>query len=392
MKQLKQILMKTLIATIIFFTSILSTGCKKLLKDDGQYEVRFAINTMTIEKPATKSTKSLKFINAFAIDPTEVTHIRIGIDGTHEIPLIERTLSYNISQGVTDPIKLSTGDHNLTNMELLKEVTPGTYEVLYSAVATGAPLSQYVTTTLPLSFHIPLLNQVPVSVDVVAIDEWTPEQFGWAVFNIGFTTVYPLYFYGATDQGAPSVMTMTVIKGGNVVSNSETTAEGFTKVYFPDNYNQSDATEMITLNLVKDGLPYTQTQSVETLKALPKEVILLNVYGSGMGGFTLATVQRTFTINYRSDLGVNADAAKVELLDMSSNVIWTSGAYGGGPYVIPYLDNMQIDNNTETYIIRFTRQYNDNQSTSAVTSVAHMIATPTVTFYWLLSGDIITPW
>ena len=378
---------KNMVGIIIFLTSILFTGCQKDFNDKPTSEVRFKINALKVEKPSTK-----KALMLFEIDPAEVDHIRIGIDGSYENPMISQTLPFSITDGVTDPIKLSTGDHYLTSLVLLKETSPDVFEVMYSAVSNGAPLSEFVSTTLPIFFHIPLLGNVPVSVDVVALDSWTPEDFGWATFSIGITTINVVYFYGANDEGNPSVMEFNVYDGTELISTSSQTPEGYTKVLYPDKYSIPNVSETYIFNLTKDGLPYSRTFTVDELLALPKEVHLLNVYGSGMMNFELATVQRTFTINYRSERNTNGELGKVELKTLSGTLLYSSGTYSVGPYNIPYTDNLQINDASEGYLIRLTRVMNNDEFIERVTTVAHMRSTPIAELYWLDSGAVVTGW
>ena len=249
----------------------------------GLTAVKFSLNLISVPHQDLKSTFGGMEIK---VSPIEVTHVRIGIDGTHESPLISEIMEYDVAIGVTGAIQLPTGNHSLVAIELLKETSPDVYEVLYSGVAAGAPLAIFVNITIPVAFEIPLLAGQTVDVDVVAIDDWLPEAFGWGLFSITeITTVNALYFYGAKDDNTQSVMTMQVLSKGEVVNNSELKTEGWIKVLFPDYYSENNATEMITFNLTKDGLNYVKTMSVAELLALPREVILLNVYGSGMWGF-----------------------------------------------------------------------------------------------------------
>jgi hypothetical protein len=181
MKQLKETMRKFSIILVLLFTT-LTLGCKKYDdKPDEMFGVKFNINAMSIDKPQ-KHTKSLmsstQFLEFMSVNPEDVTNVRIGIDGSHDVPVISEILPFNLSDGITGVIKLNVGDHELVSMELLKDNGDETYEVLYSAVSEGSPLSQFVSTTVPITFNIPLMSEVPINVDVVAIDDWTPEDFG----------------------------------------------------------------------------------------------------------------------------------------------------------------------------------------------------------------------
>lgn len=296
MKTIKQFFKITVAMLTIILMSVLSTGCKKTFDQPdklGFEGVKFAINAISVDKSEkqsvnTKSTMSMaQFMEFVSVKPDDVTNVRIGIDGTVGNPIISQVLSFSLNGGFgeTGIITLNPGNHNLTNMELLKEITPDNYEVLYSAVVEGAFLASFVNSTIPLSFEV--LSGMPpntINIDVVSVDEWAPADFGFSKFSIGMITATPLYFYGADVNNNPSVMSMDVLRGTEVIYQSDS-ENGMLKVYYPDVYNENDATEVYTFNLNKDGVEYNQTLSVATLKTYPREIIMLNVSGSGMAGF-----------------------------------------------------------------------------------------------------------
>lgn len=395
---------KGIIGMIILLMTILFTGCNKMYdKPDNprEYEVAFSINAMSIEKPSigAKSSMSMEsFMEAMMVDPEEVTHVRIGIDGTHDNPFISQTLEYSISDGVTEPIKLAVGNHNLTSMVLLKESEPDVFEVLYSAVADGAELSQFVSTTLPLSFQIPLLNQTSIAVDVVALDDWTPEEFGWALFSMGFTTVQPLYFYGAQNDNSQSVMSMEIYNGSSLISSSIQEPEGWIKILYPDVYSISNNVESYTFKLLKDGIEYSRTFTVGELLALPREVHLLNVYGSGMMGFVQAPVSMVFNIKLNHLLipdgkgKLNPSAFTVK--NSMNEIVYQSPALtfidpfntpSGGSLFFNYLDRQDVEDNDEMYTITMSYyNYTTQWTTTLLTKTA------TVSVATLKSaGDIV---
>lgn len=389
MKQLNSIkkLCRNVIYMVILMASILFTGCKKNVDvPDKMYEVKFAINAISVPKPTSPTKKAIsmsQFMADMSIDPTSVTNVRIGIDGTHDNPIISTILPYSISSGITGGVKLSTGDHNLVSMELLADVTPEgettkQYQVLYSAVASGSTLSQFVNSTVPISFHIPLLGMVPVHVDVVALDDWTPSDFGWAMFNIGFTTVHPIYFYGATDAGSPSVMSMNVLSGSTVISSGVTNSNGLLKVLYPDVYSIDNSVEMYTFNLVKDGVSYTETFSVAQLLALPKDVNLLNVFGSGMMGFVqMLSVNLEIMNNFAPQHNLFASYV---VKNATGNIVWTSGNMVQGGVAVQYPDGNDSDMITIILTFKGWNQgpgvWTDPQTMTAVVSVATLKANP----------------
>jgi hypothetical protein len=360
MKQLKTRNLIRYVTGIVMMTMILLSGCKKdKMYPDINYEVRFSINAMSIENKEVSSSKG-PIVDLskglMAVDPNEVTHVRIGIDGTHESPFISETLPYSVLEGVTAPIKLTVGNHTLTSIYLLRETGIDQYEVLYSAVASGAPLSQFVTVTLPISFEIPLLDDVPVNVDVVALDSWTPDQFGFSYFNIGFTTINEIYFYGSTDGGTQSVMSIDVIKGTQVISQSTQEIEGWIKVQYPDVYSESNTTEYLTFNLTKDGVLYDRTFSVAELLSLPREVHLLNVYGSGMFGFEeiLTLTSGVFSMPNPLTSGDGGEMFGFTVRNSSGVIVYQSNITQG-PKTFEYRST-SMEDNLEYYDITISYQ------------------------------------
>lgn len=366
MSRLKMLFGKITGVVLLFLLTL--SGCKKDpdIIPDMFADVRFSINAMIVDKPddMTKSLNSLFDLKSLSINPEEITNVRLGIDGTHDNPLETKLLDYNISDGITDPIKLLTGDHQLVSIELLKEVEPDVYEILYSGVAEGSPLSSFVQNTLPISFSIPLLDAEYVEVDVVALDDWAPEDFGWGIFSIGLKTVYPLYFYGADDAGNASVMSMDVYSGNVLISSSELTVQGWTKVLYVDEYNIPDENEIYTFKLVKDGVEYARDWSVAELKSLPREVILLNVYGSGMSGFVeLIYYDLTFVQVGQATWPGSSFMASYSVVNEAGIEVYNSGSMTTGSNLVQYLDGPE-DDVDEFYTITINYQlFNDGPGT-----------------------------
>ena len=333
---------------VMFALTLLITGCKK--EDiDGEYSVQFSINKMSVEKPITKSTKgTLSLFEELSVNPEEVSHIRIGIDGTYDNPLISNLLTYDPTTDITEPIRLNKGNHNLVSIQLLKETGIDTYEVLYSGVQNGSYLSQFVMYTLPLQFYVPLLDDVAVPVDVVAIDDWTPAEFGWAMFNIGYSTINAVYFYGAMDDGTMSTMSMKVYKNETEIYSCTQEPEGWLKVLYPDVYSIDNAIEIYKFVLIKDGVEYVKEYTVAELLSLPREVILLNVYGSGMAGFAAWRI-KNFTL--MMDNGPDIIPAKYVVKKSDNTIIFDSGVKQN---IVPvkYLDD--YSNITYTIIITYS--------------------------------------
>lgn len=394
MKKIVEKWNKILLGILFMLSILVSTSCEKdKIPSEKLYPVQFAVNALTVEKPtvSTKSGSAYQFLGMeFAsVKPEDVTDVRIGITnmGTETLTV----LPFSISQGITDVIKLTVGDYSLTTMQLLKETGPEEYEILYSAVASGAPLSQFVTEVVPKTFNIPLNSEVPISMDVVALDDWTPEDFGWAKFIVNdIVTVNPLYFYGATDGGSAATMDLYIFKDGVEISSAEY-VNGRYKIYYPDFFDETDATEMLTFNLTMNGKQYQAVYSVAYLLSLPREVILLNVYGSGMFGFQ-ELIYGSLGFNLvNSGPGYTSPFPAVFEVKNSSGVVVYEG---GSP--ISYLDS-PADDATEMYTIKITYSLWENgggtwipgQVKNASVSVSQIkAAAPTVSLdQWAGNND-----
>lgn len=351
-----------LLGVILLGFSMFLSGCKKY-PDETMHEVKFNISAHTVEKPKTNNSKSrdmFVLFEEYAINPEEVTHIQIGVGGTHTTPMYSEIQPFSLTNGagVTNGMKLPTGNHTLTSLTLLKETAPEVYEVLYSAVNSESFLSQFIVNVLPISFQVPLLDNVPVNVDVIAVDDWTPQDFGWALFNIGITTIYPLYFYGADDAGQQSDMLMQIYSGNKLISTSTTETQGWIKIYFPDYGSIINENEVYLFKLFKDGIEYQREWSVAELLTLPKEVHLLNVYGSGMMGFVEIVYLNSGTFSMPNVYAPNnSEMFGFEVIN-SSGVIVFSSEVTAGPKSFQYVDTGTLDYN-EYFTIRLNyRLYN----------------------------------
>lgn len=295
----KGAIMSKLIAWFLVLISLI-TGCKKESLDSfDKVPIKFTVNAFTIENSKSIDSKTydkwIEFLKSAKAD--EVTQCKVGLDGTTTTPLEFKTLSFTLvdGKGESEVTEIVPGIHSLTALQLLNIDD----EVLFSAVKSDAFLAQFVTEIIPKSFNVVAgAGTAIVSMDVVALEDWTPGDFGYGSFTIGINTVYGLYFYGAQYNNDPSVMTMVVTNanGTTYSSSSEDNPNKVLKTYFVDSNERNNATEMVTFELVKDGIELIKTMSVADLLLVPQEIILLNVLGSGMWGFTLAEEPLTISI------------------------------------------------------------------------------------------------
>lgn len=353
-------------------------GCKK--DNEEQFPVSFSIGTTIASENNSwelKSASTIDLSNAFsglfAVDPTTVTHVRLGIDGTYENPTISHTLPYSVSQGITSQIMLGYGAHTLVLCQLLMEspTEPGTYTVLFSAVAVGAELEGYVNTHVPLTFNVPLAANETVHIDVLAVEDFTPSQFGFAEFSIGITNLYPMYFFGQTDEGATSIMTMEIYDGTTLLGSSITdVANGWISVYVPDRYDIDNTVETYQFVLTKDGIVYSRFWTIAEIYALPQEVHLFNVAPlMDMMGFVVSQPIE-YTINFNLDATGRTQEQGIYVgfnVVQNSETVFTSlplvyAGYGvSGPTtgLLRYYDNPLTDDAVETVTIHAEWFYPD---------------------------------
>jgi hypothetical protein len=147
-------------------------------------------------------------------------------------------------------------------------------------------------------------------------------------------------------------MSMDVLRGSDVISTGVTDGSGRLKVLFPDVYTEVNSSELYTFNLTKDGVPYSRVFSVEELLSLPREVNLLNVFGSGMMGFQ-EVVYGSLSFTLFCDFQSKSFAAVFEVKNSSGVIVYN------GPSPISYIDTPTNDV-SEMYTIKITYSWWNN--------------------------------
>ena len=84
------------------------------------------------------------------------------------------------SSYVTDPVELAPGNYKITDFLVIDESST----ILFAAPKKGSPLAQAVSNPLPRSLHISKNNVANVDVQVLDVNQYTPEDFGYVSFHI----------------------------------------------------------------------------------------------------------------------------------------------------------------------------------------------------------------
>jgi hypothetical protein len=167
-------------------------------EDTGTGEVEFSINlpdeTDQAKSGTTDSTVIVSYqllVSVEDLDGNEVLNDKL-------IPI------YRFGAGfVSDNIKLSTGDFKLTRFMVINPA--GT--VIYAAPIIDAPLAYLVNNPLPLGFKISANNLTSIKPEVLKVENYTPDQFGYV--NFGMQVIMPLHFYAVCILDNPLIMAPT---------------------------------------------------------------------------------------------------------------------------------------------------------------------------------------
>ena len=90
---------------------------------------------------------------------------------------------------VSEILELRTGGYKLTKFMVINP----SGEVVFAAPVEGAPLAYLVNRPLPLTFNIYSDQVTRIIPEVLAIEDQTPDQFGYA--NFGMQIIMPLHFW-----------------------------------------------------------------------------------------------------------------------------------------------------------------------------------------------------
>ncbi len=89
------------------------------------------------------------------------------------------------SKYITEPIALHAGDYAITDFMLVDADN----EVLFATPQAGSPLAGAVSHPLPYSFTVSADVASTLDVEVIAVGELDPEDFGYASFGIQVNNV-----------------------------------------------------------------------------------------------------------------------------------------------------------------------------------------------------------
>ncbi len=104
---------------------------------------------------------------------------------------------------VSENIELRTGEFKLTKFMVINP----SGRVIYAAPLVGSPLTYLVDKPLPLHFKINADQVTSIKPEVLPVNSYTPDQFGYV--NFGIQVIEPLHFYAICILDNPLLMTPT---------------------------------------------------------------------------------------------------------------------------------------------------------------------------------------
>ena len=117
---------------------------------------------------------------------------------------------------MTEPIELAPGTYSITDFLLIDDDDV----VLYATPKAGSPLASAVAHPLPYSFTVSSDDVSTVAMEVVDVSQNTPEDFGYATFNINVVNTLKVAVFVSTN-GVLSLTSADAIlyRGDEVVGN-----------------------------------------------------------------------------------------------------------------------------------------------------------------------------
>ncbi len=107
----------------------------------------------------------------------------------HELTLMKAGDSY-----IADPVELMPGGYVLTDFMIVNEG-----EMLYATPRAGSPLSAFVTNPVPHEFTVSENTVTNVSMQVIDVREYAPEEFGYVSFTANVVNLLSVSAFTTRD-------------------------------------------------------------------------------------------------------------------------------------------------------------------------------------------------
>lgn len=227
------------------------------------------------------------------------------------------------SSVMTEPVQLPTGTYNITEFLLVDDLGV----VLYATPKVGSPLAGAVTHPLPYAFTVSADDVTTVAMEVVDVSQNTPEDFGYATFDINLVNTLQVAVF--INTGGELVLTTAdaiLDHGDEVVGNYSLEAKTNILPF------AGDPQASYRLIVIKEGF-----------KTYVKDFIYSELLAS-LNGAPLQVVLHQFTILVNTGEGFTADFRM------------SVGALEGSTFHVDWGDGTSSDNafeHTYTTVDRF---------------------------------------
>jgi hypothetical protein len=156
---------------------------------------------------------------------------------------------------ITEPLKMSPGNYVVTDFMVVKDSS-----IVFLVPKAGSPLSG-LSKTLPFNITISKNSVANFSMDVVAVDDRSPEDFGYAAFDVN--VVHPLKIAVYREEGGKLYLTNAKAKiyDGQTLLSSNALSAATNTIAFRGNVSRT-----YTLVVDKPGYSHTRTFTYNALK------------------------------------------------------------------------------------------------------------------------------
>jgi hypothetical protein len=177
---------------------------------------------------------------------TNATAVLLSLETTNGDPVLTNQRINLLSFGesfVTEPLELEPGTYSIAAFLLVNDSS----DVLFATPVAGSPLAQIVKHPLQVSFHVSAGKSVSVAMEVVPVDAYTPEEFGYVSFSINVVRPLPISVFAIGKTAKLSSATAYIIKDIDTLA---TLGLGAKVNVIPF---KLDIDETYTLVIIKDG-------------------------------------------------------------------------------------------------------------------------------------------
>lgn len=240
-------------------------------------------------------------------ETAEPTALLISLENTVGDPVFTHkriNLLHVGSSVMTEPVQLPTGTYNITEFLLVNDAG----SVLYATPKVGSPLAGAVTHPLPYAFTVSADDATTVVMEVVDVSQNTPEDFGYATFDINLVnTLQVAVFINTGGELVLTTASAILDHGDEVVGNYSLEAKTNILPF------AGDPQASYRLIVIKEGF-----------KTYVKDFIYSELLAS-LNGAPLQVVLHQFTILVNTGEGATGDFRMSVEGGASFHVDWGDG-------------------------------------------------------------------